>query len=651
MRERLTASSRPGQRRASAPRLGFRIVLVILAVGALAATGATELSPSLASAGGRFVVQEGPVVNFLNPPDGAEATPASRVSVAARITDADGVAAAEMFWQKTGNTLPCPGSGSDWQCSIQGDTYTWVLELSSEEGVRTYHVRARDSRGNRTVTPDRTIRITSQPTGISIALLSPTSGSTVQPGTDIVFAADVRGTASPVRSVRVRPADEAVSYTLSPDPARPNVWQLSAAVGPQAPAGEHTFVIEASSESGTTAVAGPFRLIIQGVAGPGNFPVFRYQTAALDDARAGQILERGQLLLTTNDGSYDVSCPLMPPLALSGHVQPFTFTDGNIDTSAELASILNRPGGGAYVVNEINYCGGPPSPGFTILGCASGGTPIVVVRRSSLQVEGILWTHEYGHVKGLGHRDEAGNVMHSVIDTDHTMVRDFQCRNYQQPALAGGQQGPQPAGQQDQPVPILEFIRRQFIHGVPYDEAARYTSADVPLLLTQLERPAEGVYLPTVVGTLGVIGDPRAVQPLIAFVERGTGRISDELYGAKKAALLALGHITNKSPSPQAVDYLTRGLDPAHWNSVLRWQLPYDAPAGTRNWQMVKASAWGLGVSGKPEGARPLQSALERFRAERAASPPDLPDLIQDAMNTNATVRRIGLRAFYTRQF
>ena len=77
----------------------------------------------------------------------------------------------------------------------------------------------------------------------------------------------------------------------------------------------------------------------------------------------------------------------------------------------------------------------------------------------------------------------------------------------------------------------------------------------------------------------------------------------------------------------------------------------YDAPAGMRDWQVVNASAWGLGLSGRPEGARPLQGALERFRVVRATTPPYLPELLQDTMNTNDVVRRIGLRSFYTRQF
>jgi hypothetical protein len=278
-----------------------------------------------------------------------------------------------------------------------------------------------------------------------------------------------------------------------------------------------------------------------------------------------------------------------------------------------------------------------------------------VVRRSDLQTEAILWLHEYGHVKNLGHTDEFGNVMHSLIDTDHTMVHDWQCRNYQRQGVPAVIQNPQSLEQTGQRVPILIFIRRKYIHGLPFEQAEQYTSADVPVLLQQLDAPAPGVYLPTVVGTLGIIGDERAIRPLINFIERGSGRLTDEQYGAKKAALIALGHIANKHLSDgrvtgPALDYLTQGMDAAYWGRVLRWQLPYAGTAETRNWQMVKAAAWGLALSGHQQAAGVLQQRLEHARAANASVPADLPELLQSAFTTNGIVARTGLRNFYTRR-
>ena len=643
----------------------FRNYLVALALWVAAAI---VMPLALWGTSGSTAVQDGPSVSFVTPPDGAEVAPGSQVTITARVTDPNGVASGDMFWQNTGNTLACPGTNnSDWRCTVQGDTYTWVLELSATEGTRTYRVRAADNRGNTTTTPDRTLRVTSQPTGISITLQSPSPGSTLQPGAEFMFSAEVRTTTSQVKAARVRFVDDPVAYNLSQEQTSPGVWKLGAMVAAQAPAGEHSFLIEVTSQSGGTATGGPYRIVIQqgtggpgpgpgpGPGGPGNFPIFRYQTATLDDARGDAIVGRANSHLTTNDGSYDVACPLNPPLARQGSVQAFNFTDGNIDTSSEMSNLLNRPGGAAYVVNEINYCGGAPGPGFTILGCATTGAPIVVVRRTNLQTEGILWAHEYGHVKNLGHTDQFGNVMHSQIGNDHTMVHDWQCRNYQRQGVPVVIQNPQAQEQTGQRVPVLVFIRRQYIHGVPFEQAEQYTSADVPLLLEQLERPAEGVYLPTLVGTLGVIGDTRAIRPLINFIERGRGRLTDDQYGGKKAALLALGHIANKHLSDRAVtsqtiDYLTQGLDPAYWGRVLNWQLPYEGSRETRNWQMVKAAAWGLGLSGHNQGAQVLQQRLERARAADSNVPPDLPDLLQAAFTANGVVARTGLRNYYTRR-
>lgn len=637
----------------------FLVGLILTGIGATSA--ATSLTSGFRSAN---TAQQGPSVTFLNPPDGAEVRPASQLSITAQITDNDGVASAEIFWQATGNALPCPGTNNnDWRCSKQNDTYTWVLDLSPTEGVRTYHIRTTDSRGHQTITPSRTIRVTSQLTGLAISLLSPRPGSTIQPGTSLTFSAEVRATGTSVRAVEVRSLSHPIAYALSPDPARPNAWQLAATVSAQAPAGEHTFFIEATNQSGAIATVGPIRLIIQGTNGSatGNFPIFRYRTSTIDDARADLILGRANQILATNDGSYDVSCPLTPPLARRGNVDVFTFTDGNIDTRQEMATLLNRPGGGAYVVNEINYCGGFPTPGFTILGCADTDTPIVVVRRSDLQTEAVLWAHEYGHVKGLGHWEDLRNIMRSHIGTNHTMVYDWQCRSYQhrersapqldpQPVRHLGKVIPQQTQQRDQQVPVLEFIKLQFIQGVPFEQAARYSTTDVPVLLRQLAEPSPGVYLPTLVGTLGVIGDTQAIQPLIAFIERGRGQLSDEMYGAKKAALLALGHIAAQRPAQRAIDYLTQGMDPRYWERTLQWQLPYEATRGIRNWQMVKAAAWGLGFSGHLEGARTLEQAQTRAKGAIAEFPQDLPDLLQEALKVNNLIRELGgLRQFYIR--
>jgi hypothetical protein len=515
--------------------------------------------------------------------------------------------------------------------------------------------------------------VTAHPTGISIALVSPSNNATFSPGANFTIAASVHSNGPPIKGVRIRPSNSVIGYELVPDPQHPDTWLISAIAVDTGSGGEQTFQLEASSGSEATASAGPFRIFVKGSAsgpnppgtGAGNITVYRHVnvSAALDEARADEILANGNQILAKNDGSYDVACPLNPPLSRSGPVQTFNIGNGSIDTDADMRAMLNRPGHSVYIVNEIGYCGGHPNPGWRILGCSDTATPIVAVRMQDAFLEGILWFHEHGHVKGLAHVDvglqpEAStNIMHPDIYRTHTMVTPQQCAHYEAPYLAiaglpsSASQLVEDTAGTSQPVPLSSFIQHVFIEGLPWAEAERYSAADVPALLSELSHPGQNVYLPTVVGTLGVIGDVSAVQPLINFIEQGEGRLDDADYGARKGALLALGHILSRNSNPQALQYLNQGLDPAYWEKTLKWQLPYDAPTSARDWQMVKAATWALGLSGKPEGSQAVGRLQSRILTmnETIKAPSDLQEVIRESLSANATVAKIGIREYYTR--
>ena len=78
-----------------------------------------------------------------------------------------------------------------------------------------------------------------------------------------------------------------------------------------------------------------------------------------------------------------------------------------------------------------------------------------------------------------------------------------------------------------------------------YQQASRFTGDDVPRLLQMLQDPPAGVRLPNVVLTLGMIGDPRADQPLRAFASAGPAdaAVSREVFVAKRSAVVALGYL------------------------------------------------------------------------------------------------------------
>jgi hypothetical protein len=104
---------------------------------------------------------------------------------------------------------------------------------------------------------------------------------------------------------------------------------------------------------------------------------------------------------------------------------------------------------------------------------------------------------------------------------------------------------------------IRDFVRRLFIHGVPYEESIRYGPNVIPTLLEMLADPREERAWPNIVIVLGMLGDDRALTPLISFIEQNPGgRLDYNRYEAKKNAIFALGYLVNKSGNQQALAYL-----------------------------------------------------------------------------------------------
>jgi hypothetical protein len=102
---------------------------------------------------------QGPTVEFLRPQDNAEAPANSPVEIVARIRDTDGIASAQLYWEKTNRFLPCPGTNNlDWRCEVSGEEYRWVIDVGSA-GPRRYHAQATDRLGDQTITPTRTVNI------------------------------------------------------------------------------------------------------------------------------------------------------------------------------------------------------------------------------------------------------------------------------------------------------------------------------------------------------------------------------------------------------------------------------------------------------------------------------------------------------------
>jgi HEAT repeat protein len=197
---------------------------------------------------------------------------------------------------------------------------------------------------------------------------------------------------------------------------------------------------------------------------------------------------------------------------------------------------------------------------------------------------------------------------------------------------------------------IKSFVSQLYIEGVPYEEATLFDpDAAVPTLLDMLADPNEEQHWPNVVTTLGMLGDARAVEPLIQFLEEDPGkRLSHVHYIAKTGVMMALGYLINKDENQEALAYLKDSVNPRVWaKRKTNWISPYHANTSDRNSQLSKMAIVGLALSGHPS-ARDTLEALQRpgiSQADREFQT-RVSHVISEALNAHKMIFRDGLHSY-----
>jgi HEAT repeat protein len=202
--------------------------------------------------------------------------------------------------------------------------------------------------------------------------------------------------------------------------------------------------------------------------------------------------------------------------------------------------------------------------------------------------------------------------------------------------------------QPGQPSDIRSFVRQIYIEGVPYEDAIRFdANTAVPVLLRMLTDPNEEEYWPNIVITLGMLGDERAVDPLIKFLEQDVpgAQLSRSHYVAKTGVPMALGYLINKTGSQKALTYLRDSLKPDVWRQRgLSWISPLNRDAEARDLQLTKMAILGLAVSAHPAAAEalrslqtPPQSEAERKLHARFST------VVAEALQEHRTIAAEGL--------
>ena len=196
---------------------------------------------------------------------------------------------------------------------------------------------------------------------------------------------------------------------------------------------------------------------------------------------------------------------------------------------------------------------------------------------------------------------------------------------------------------------VKDFVHQIYIHGVPYEIASKYGSEDTSVLLEMLLDDKEQPYWSNIVITLGMIGENRAVGPMIEFINRNnSNKISPEVYTAKTSAIISLGYIINKTGNKKALDYLAESLQPNVWqNRKIGWESPFYKSKIERDGYLTEAAVLGLGLSGKPEAKIKLLEALQRNKTEEKSKiKTKIKDVVKLALKEHKKVSSMGLKNY-----
>ena len=199
------------------------------------------------------------------------------------------------------------------------------------------------------------------------------------------------------------------------------------------------------------------------------------------------------------------------------------------------------------------------------------------------------------------------------------------------------------------PGSVEEFVHQIYFEGVPYKQASQYGQDDVPKLLAMLKDPNEKAYRSNIIVTLGIIGDDRAVEPMIDVLESDGDRLMPEDFAAKSSVLMSLGYLINKSQNEKALAYLKTHTTPEGWQgSKMITAEGLQASTDERSQQLSTLAVIGLALSGHPEAKNALRSLEENVKAMGPTTfAKQMNSVVDEAMKAHEFIAKEGLAAYY----
>lgn len=194
--------------------------------------------------------------------------------------------------------------------------------------------------------------------------------------------------------------------------------------------------------------------------------------------------------------------------------------------------------------------------------------------------------------------------------------------------------GPAPA--RAEAVDLKTFVTEWYVHGTPYEEARAYGPKAIPELLVMLHDPEMEPHWVKVVYTLGCIGDPSAIQPLMDFLGGLHGEISADAFRAALGVLPAVGGIAYGGDA-SAIKIVEEFVQPSTL-TLYGLDFSYGRYRGDALAEVLgRMSIMGLGFSGRPESL----ALLNRMFDDRTLRT-DWLDNVAEAINVNSNISTLG---------
>ena len=289
------------------------------------------------------------------------------------------------------------------------------------------------------------------------------------------------------------------------------------------------------------------------------------------------VLDETSSVLAVDDdgnGNGDITCRVR--YEVHGDVAELAGVPGVLLTPAEVRAALSA-GPDLVLVNGIRWCNGRAG---TVLGCArrNGGAVVRKDYGGSPEVRATTWAHEIGHISGLDHRNEPNALMHEAAGRTDMFVNAAECRAFKkgptrsrgtEVAMANRTAGgaalasvitaavlaaPADAGAGQGGTRVGAFLARAHHHGVPIEEARKYSA---PEDIRELERIVLGAEPPELrskaAEVLGMVGSERSFEVLRLAA---AGDIDADPPTVRLSALTAIGTLTARRRTVPGFEFL-----------------------------------------------------------------------------------------------